>query len=68
MAKARTKASLKYNLETYDRIEITVLKGQKQIIKDYAHPQSVNSYIKGLIYKDMGVDEPKLNGSRGVDE
>lgn len=54
MAKARTKASKKYNLENYDRIEITVPKGQKKVIQDYIAPQSVNSYVKGLIYKDMG--------------
>lgn len=58
MAKARTKASLKYNLENYDRIEITVPKGQKEMIKEHAEPGSVNSYIKGLIYKDMGIPEP----------
>lgn len=59
MANARTKASLKYNLKNYERIEITVPKGHKKMIKDHASPQSVNSYIKDLIYCDMGIIEPE---------
>lgn len=53
--KAQMKATAKYNAKAYDRIEIKVKKGEKQVITDYAKSkgQSVNAYITGLIQKDM---------------
>jgi hypothetical protein len=63
MPTARTKASRKFNSENYERMEITVLKGQKDIIKKYAkkHDKSFNNYVKRLIYKDMGIPEPTID-------
>ncbi len=52
---SQKKATAKYNAKAYDRIEIKVLKGEKQPIVDYAESKgkSVNSYIVELIKKDM---------------
>jgi predicted HicB family RNase H-like nuclease len=49
--KPQTKASMKYNLKTYDRIEITVPKGHKAEIQAYAESKgiSVNQLIKELL-------------------
>ena len=50
----------KYNLENYDRINVTVNKGEKEIIKERALSlnMSINAYINSLIKDD-------LNGGRG---
>jgi predicted HicB family RNase H-like nuclease len=54
--KPQTKASMKYNLKAYDRIEITVPKGDKAEIQAYAESKgiSVNQLIKELL-KQAGV-------------
>lgn len=41
--------------QKYDRINLTVPKGQKEVIKAYAesHGKSVNAYINDLIEEDM---------------
>lgn len=55
--KTRTSAAVKnrYNSKTYDRIEIVVKKGDKDIIKQKAASKgmSVSEYITGLIYTDL---------------
>ena len=45
----------KYNLENYDRINVTVSKGEKEKIKERAEAlgMSINSYINNLIKEDM---------------
>lgn len=45
----------KYNLENYDRINLTVTKGDKEKIKERADALgvSINAYIKTLIKDDM---------------
>ena len=55
VTKSQIKATAKYNAKTYERIEIKVKKGEKQVIIDYAKSKgkSVNAYITGLIKKDM---------------
>lgn len=47
----------KFKAENYDTISITVKKGLKDDIKDYALTQgkSLNGYINDLIKKDMGL-------------
>jgi len=44
-----------YNREAYDRINLTVPKGQKEIIQAAArqHGESVNSFIWGLIKAEL---------------
>ena len=47
VSKAQQKAVHKYVKANYDRIELSVPKGQKEVIKAHAeaHGQSVNGYI-----------------------
>ena len=51
MSKAQTAASKRYNLKAYDRIEITVPKGNREIIAHAAAAagMSVNAFIKEAI-------------------
>lgn len=55
MPTARTKANRKYNEKAYDRIGITVPKGQKEAIKGAAEKagESVNSFINAAINEKM---------------
>jgi predicted HicB family RNase H-like nuclease len=55
MPTARTKANRKYNEKAYDRVALTVPKGQKERIKAHAESQglSLNGYINKLIAEDM---------------
>ncbi len=52
---AQKEATARYNKKTYDRIELFVMKGQKQLIKDYAASQnkSLNRFIVDLIESEM---------------
>ena len=50
MSKAQTAANKRYNLKAYDRIEITVPKGNREIIAQARRPgMSVNAFIKEAI-------------------
>ena len=51
MGTARTKANNKWNAKAYDRINLTVQKGQKDAIKAHAesHGESVNGFINRAI-------------------
>ena len=55
MGKASTKAQNKYILKAYDRINLTVPKGDKERIKERAQEfnESVNAYINRLIKEDI---------------
>lgn len=52
----QTRATNKYHKKAYDRINLIVKKGEKEIIKTRADQlgKSVNLYISDLIKKDMG--------------
>lgn len=52
---AQRQATARYNKKAYDRIEIFVRKGKKQIIKDFAQKQglSTNKFINEAISKAM---------------
>lgn len=58
ISKAQQKATLKYVKNNYDRIEIKVIKGKKQIISNLAEKQelSLNAYIKGAIKQRIKAD------------
>ena len=58
-SKAHIKASYKWNQKTYDKLNINVKKGERERIKAYAESKglSLNAYVTGLIYKDMGVEK-----------
>lgn len=52
---AQKRATRKYNLKSYDRIEINVYKGEKEKIKKRAEKlgKSVNQYITDMIREDL---------------
>lgn len=52
----QTRATNKYHKKAYDRINLIIKKGEKEIIKTRADQlgKSVNQYISDLIKKDMG--------------
>ena len=55
MGTSSTRAKQKYNQANYDRIEITVPKGDKAKIQAHAESlgKSTNAYIVDLINEDM---------------
>ena len=55
MGKTSTSSKAKYNAKAYDRLEITIKKGERDIIKAYAESigKSLNGYINDLIVSDM---------------
>lgn len=57
---AQKRATAKYNAKAYDRIEVKVKKGQKEIIQKKAESQnkSLNSYIVDLIEQDLNKPDP----------
>ena len=52
---AQKEATARYNKKTYDRIDVVVKKGQRQIIKDFAASQgkSLNRFICDAIEAQM---------------
>ena len=58
MGKTTAAVKNRYNAKAYDRIEIVVKKGKKDIIKEYATAQgeSVNEYIGKAIDERMERD------------
>lgn len=59
MGTARTKANNKWNAKAYDRINLTVPKGQKEEIKAHAESngESVNGFINRAIKQTMETDK-----------
>ena len=59
VSKAQQKAQNKWIEKTYDRINLTVSKGQKEVIKAHAeaHSESVNGFINRAISETMERDE-----------
>lgn len=52
---AQKEATARYNKKAYDRIDIVVKKGQRQIIKEFAASQgkSLNRFVCDLIEDEM---------------
>jgi uncharacterized protein (DUF1778 family) len=61
VGKASTKAQNKYIAKTYDRINLTVPKGQKEVIQAHAQErgESVNGFISRAIQEQMDRDKAK---------
>lgn len=61
MGTARTRANNKWNAKAYDRINLTVEKGRKEIIKAHAenNGESVNGFINRAINLAMEQDIKK---------
>lgn len=57
MGKTSSAVKNRYNEKAYDRIVVTVPKGQRTIITAHAKSkqQSVNGLIKALLLEDMGI-------------
>lgn len=55
---ARTKANRKYNEKAYDRLAITIPKGQKAAIQRAADAvgESINAYTQKALLARMGLD------------
>lgn len=55
---AAKRATIKYQKKTYDRLELKVKKGSKDIIKERAAAlgKSVNTYIWDLIKNDIKIE------------
>lgn len=62
ISEAQKKAVAKYNAKSYDRLELKVAKGKKDIIQSIAENQgqSVNGYIKKAV-------EVKIKADTGQD-
>lgn len=58
----QSKASNKYRNKSYDRLELAVYKGEKDLIKAYASSlgMSVNNYIRSLLVADGALPEVKV--------
>lgn len=56
---SQKEATARYNKKAYDRINIIVKKGQRQIIKDYAASQgkSLNRFVLDAIEAEMNKKE-----------
>ena len=56
ITQARINANRKYNEKAYDRLAVSVYKGQREQITAYAQRKgmSLNAYINSLIKSDMG--------------
>lgn len=63
VSKAQQKATAKYIKINYDRIEIKVPKGQKQVIQTHAQSQkeSLNGFVNRSINETIIRDKNKIN-------
>lgn len=61
LSEAHKKAVAKYNAANYDRVELRLDKGQKEIVKAHAdtHGESLNAFINRAIREAMERDAQK---------
>ena len=69
-SRARIEANNRYNAKAYDRINVAVPKGRKDIIKAHAeaHSESVNGFINRAIDEAIERDETAPAASEGQGE
>lgn len=69
MPTARTKANRKYNEKAYDRLAITIPKGKKSIVEEYAkaNGESVNGLVNSLLRAAVGLSEEEWKQSEEED-
>ena len=62
VSKAQQRATANYVKKTYDRIEVKVMKGEKETIKAHAEAQgeSLNAFINRAITETMERDRPSI--------
>ena len=58
-SQARIAANNRYNAKAYDRINIAVPKGKKELIQNYAqeHGESINAFINRLIDTELNANK-----------
>ena len=58
-SKAQIKATNKYNASAYDRLNIVVPKGRRDVIKAFAdqHGESINGLVNSLLRREIGLTE-----------
>lgn len=63
MPKKQTEWTRAYNEKAYDRISVTIPKGQKQAVEAHAKSkgESVNGLINALLRADMGLSAWPVN-------
>ena len=68
MGKASTKAQNKYIAKAYDRINLTMPKGKKDVVQDHAaqNGESVNAFINRAI--DEAMERDRLVGNEATKE
>ncbi len=61
ISEAQKRAVAKYNAKAYDRIELKVLKGQKEVLQSIAKEQgaSLNGYTKQALRAKIKADTGK---------
>jgi predicted HicB family RNase H-like nuclease len=64
ISEARKRANAKYNAKAYDRLEMKVPKGKKELIHDYAaaRGESLNGFMNRAIDETMERDGREGNG------
>lgn len=60
MGKPSTRAKNKYNDKNYDRLNINVPKGDRELIQRFAERSgmSLNCFVTRLIYRELGKKPP----------
>lgn len=60
ITEAQQRANIKYRKKAYDRLEITIPKGKKEAIRNFAETkgESINSFVNRLIDEAMQKDTP----------
>lgn len=70
MAKTKTSSAVKqrYNEKAYDRLAVTIPKGKKGMVEEYAatHEESINGLINRLLRAALGQSEEEWK--RSVEE
>ncbi len=68
MGKASTKAQNKYIAKAYDRINLTMPKGKKDVVQDHAaqNGESVNAFINRAI--DEAIERDRLVDNEATKE
>lgn len=70
MAKTKTSSAVKqrYNEKAYDRLAVTIPKGKKGMVEEYAatHEESINGLINRLLRAELGQSEEEWK--RSVEE
>ena len=62
--KKQTEWTRAYNEKAYDRLAITIPKGQKQAVEAHAQNkgESINGLVNALLRADMGLSEEEWKG------